>query len=108
MPTPPFRVAIVAESPLIRHGLTGLLAPHRARAVVVDVAASDGHLDHHDVTIYDLAGLARGTRDLAHLISTSSAVIGLVHRDRENVSSVASTMGVAALVQLDVTSDRLI
>ena len=108
MPTPPLRVAIVAYSPLVRLGLTGLLAPNSHRAVVVDQAASDGHLGHHDVVIYDLAGLHHGPRDLEHLVAMNSAVVGLVTREERELERVATALGVTALIPLDVTADRLV
>jgi DNA-binding NarL/FixJ family response regulator len=108
MPTAPLRVAIVAYSPLVRLGLAGLLATHPRRAIVVDQAASDGHLGHHDVAIYDLTGLAHGSRDLQHLVASNTAVVGLLPREERELARRAAEMRVTAVVPIDITAEDLV
>ena len=108
MPTAPLQVAIVAYSPLVRLGLRALLEPSAHRALVVDLAARDGHLGHHDVAIYDLAGLAHGTKDLRHLVATNTAVVGLLPWNGEDLARQAVSMRVAALVSPDISGEGLV
>lgn len=105
----PLRVAVVSRHQLTRAGLTQLIEVDPQRARVVDRASADGHLGHHDVAVYDLAGLiATDENDLRHLIASNTAVVALQPDARTDVAEGALAMGVADVVQMNVTSDELL
>ena len=79
------------------------------RVVLFDVAAQDGHLGGHDVTLYDLAALFdTETNDLRHLLATNVPVVGLEPAGRSDLSDCAVYLGVAAIVTMSVTRAALI
>ena len=106
---PPLTVAIVSRHQLTRAGLTQLLAGHGDVAVVRDVTDMDGQLGHHDVVVYDLAGLI-DTRenDLTHLLATGTPVVALEPHGRVDLGEGALASGVALVVSMDVTSAELL
>src|SRR3954454_17761937 len=69
---------------------------HLGRAVVVDTAALDGHLQHMDVVLYDLASLAGDcdSSDLEHLLRGEVPVVGLERDEREHLRDGAQALGV--------------
>jgi DNA-binding NarL/FixJ family response regulator len=105
----PLTVAIVSRHQLTRAGLTQLLAGHGDRAVVRDVTDRDGQLGHHDVVVYDLAGLI-DTRenDLTHLLAAGMPVVALEPHGRVDLGEGALASGVALVVSMDLTSATLL
>jgi DNA-binding NarL/FixJ family response regulator len=105
----PLRVAVLSNYALVRAGLTTLVHSGGQRAIVVDIASSDGHLAAVDVAIYDLAGLAdEATRaDLEHVVG-AAAVVGLLRDGREDLAAGARALGVRVLVPENVASADLL
>jgi NarL family two-component system response regulator LiaR len=105
----PLRVAVISSHELIRAGLVQLLALDRARAVVVDAAAQDGHLDDLDVVIYDLDNLVDSTAgDLHHMLASDLKVVALQPLGRSALAEGALAAGVAAVVDIDVSGAELL
>src|SRR4051794_7498825 len=106
----PLRVAVLSRYALMRVGLTALVNAHPSRAVVVDVAAQDGHIHHADVALYDLAGLNtdENCTDLEHLLGGDIAVVGLARDGRSHLSERARALGVRSIVEEQITSETLL
>lgn len=105
----PVRVVVLSRHQLTRAGLTQLLNLDCRRASVVDVPSQVGHLNDHDVAVYDLAGLIGASGNvLEHLLATDIPVVALAPQARPDLAEAALAMGVAATVSVDVTAEELL
>jgi DNA-binding NarL/FixJ family response regulator len=106
----PLRVAVISKYSLIRVGLAQLVHAASDRAIVVDTSSQDGHLQHVDVVLYDLAGLAadENVNDLKHLLRGKIPVVGLARDGREHLDEGAKALGVATILPERVTAPELI
>jgi DNA-binding NarL/FixJ family response regulator len=101
-------VSVLSRHALVRLGLTALVNTHPDRAVVVDTVALDGRLQHVDVAVYDLAGLAENVGDLERLARGRIPVVGLARDERAHLTDGAEALGVRCIVQEHVSSTGLI
>jgi DNA-binding NarL/FixJ family response regulator len=106
----PLRVAVLSRYALVRVGLSTLVSTQPQRAVVIDVAALDGHLQHADVVLYDLASLAvrEDSTDLEHLLRGQIPVVGLARDARSELTEGARALGVASIVPEQTSAEALV
>jgi DNA-binding NarL/FixJ family response regulator len=100
---------VVSRHPLVRAGLTALLAEYPDRVHVVDVSSQDGHLGGQDAAVYDLAALVDGADDdVQHVISSRIPVVALTPPSPSGLGERAVAVGVAEVVPMDITAAGLV
>jgi len=101
---------VISHYALVRLGLRAMIDAQPDRAVVVDMASQDGHLQHVDVALYDLAGLSLGDNDgdLQHLMNGEIPVVGIERDHHGYQGDGARALGVRLVVAEQISVGDLL
>jgi DNA-binding NarL/FixJ family response regulator len=101
---------VISRYALMRLGMAAMVNARPSRAVVVDTAAQDGHLQYVDVALYDLASLHLGETgdDLQHLLDGKIPVVGIERDQQGHHGDGAKALGVKLVVPEQVSTDSLL